>query len=500
MSLSPVQERIVNTKGNLIVRASAGTGKTHTMAAKIAKEINDNKTHKVVAAITFTIKAAQEIKDRLSVDISQHFIGTNNSFAIEEIIKPFMKDVYGSEFDKDMSTDYSIKLDSFTEAIEKIRTEGLLCSYKDNKENFIFELALKILMTSTACKLYLISKYFKIYIDEYQDCDKDMHKLFMYICDKLAIETFVVGDEKQSIYIWRGAYPQAFVSIKDKPNFKTIFMSENHRSCQQIQNYSNLLCPETRKLYTPLSNLNSIIYINATDVNWAIKAISHLDFNKRTALLRYSHNNARLGADELTNNGFDFVYIPVLPIADISTNAAWLYMELAKYIIIHNYSVYDFISEIPVEGDESKKAISVITKLLYNIKKSILNETVFYTKVNKLADYLGYQTSASHLSKLYKTVSDSSFHVAFNADNYKNIAITFHSSKGLEFDQVIIFAEDYDLSKKTDIFNHYVAVTRAKTKLIIISKHNFSSNSFQRNIRSILKQSGLILEDVLIVE
>ncbi|RKJ48335.1 hypothetical protein D7X25_20935 [bacterium 1XD42-8] len=34
-----------------------------------------------------------------------------------------------------------------------------------------------------------------------------MHKLFMYLCDTLKIETFVVGDEKQSIYIWRGAYP-----------------------------------------------------------------------------------------------------------------------------------------------------------------------------------------------------------------------------------------------------------------------------------------------------
>ena len=89
------------------------------MVAKIAKEINENKTHKVIAAITFTIKAAQEIKNRLSVDISQHFIGTNNSFAIEEIIKPFMKDVYGSEFDKDIGTDYSIKLNSFDEAIEK---------------------------------------------------------------------------------------------------------------------------------------------------------------------------------------------------------------------------------------------------------------------------------------------------------------------------------------------------------------------------------------------
>lgn len=79
MTLSPIQQQIVDTKGNLVVRASAGTGKTHTMVAKIAAEIESNRTHKVVAAITFTIKAAQEIKDRLSVDISRHFIGTNNS-------------------------------------------------------------------------------------------------------------------------------------------------------------------------------------------------------------------------------------------------------------------------------------------------------------------------------------------------------------------------------------------------------------------------------------
>ena len=176
--------------------------------------LNDNRTHKVVAAITFTIKAAQEIKDRLSVDITQHFIGTNNRFVIEEIIKPFMKDVYGSDYDIDMSTDYSreAKVKTFQDAINKIKNEGVLCSYTDNKKNFIFELAQEIVKNSTACRLYLQAKYFKIYIDEYQDCDKSMHKLFMYLCDILKIETFVVGDEKQSIYIWRGAYPEAFVS------------------------------------------------------------------------------------------------------------------------------------------------------------------------------------------------------------------------------------------------------------------------------------------------
>ena len=172
MKLSPIQEKIVETPGNLIVRASAGTGKTHTMVNKIAKEIDDNHTHKVIAAITFIIKAAQEIKDRLSVDVVQHFIGTNNSFVIEEVIKPFMKDVYGADFDLDMSTDYSAKVDTFQEAIEKIRNEGILCSYRDNKRNFIFDLAQEIVENSSACRLYLQAKYFKIYIDEYQDCDK----------------------------------------------------------------------------------------------------------------------------------------------------------------------------------------------------------------------------------------------------------------------------------------------------------------------------------------
>ena len=141
MKLSSKQKEIVETPGNLVVTASAGTGKTYTMVNKIAKEIDDNRTHKVIAAITFTKKAAREIRDRLSVDISQHFIGTNNSFVIEEVIKPFMKDVYGADFDLDMGTDYSVKVDNFRDAIEKIRSDGILCSYEDKDNNFIFDLA-----------------------------------------------------------------------------------------------------------------------------------------------------------------------------------------------------------------------------------------------------------------------------------------------------------------------------------------------------------------------
>lgn len=167
MNLTPVQQQIVDTPGNLIVRASAGTGKTHTMVAKIATEIEHNHTHKSIAAITFTIKAAQEIKDRLTIDSSRHFIGTNNSFVIEEIIKPFLKDVYGAEFEVDKS-------------------------------------------------------------------------------------------------IW------------NKPNFHKVFMGDNFRSCQQIQNYSNLLCEETRGLYNPTESLGNIIWITPKQQEWPSEVLQYI--------------------------------------------------------------------------------------------------------------------------------------------------------------------------------------------------------------------------------
>ena len=360
--LSSIQKEIVEQPGNLIVRASAGTGKTHTMVAKIIYDIEHQHTHKVIAAITFTIKAANEIKERLNIDTTNHFIGTTNSFAIEEIIKPFMKDVYGMEYKLDMSTDYSIKAETFENGILQLKENQILCSYEDNKKNFIFQLALDILSKSKACQLYLQAKYFKIYVDEYQDCDKDMHNLFMYICDVLKIDTFVVGDEKQSIYTWRGAYPQAFMSIWDRADFSRKLMRKNFRSNQQIQNYSNLLCKETRDLYTPVEDLSSVIVVCARKDNWIASIIPFLDKEKKCALLRFKNKDARDGAQKLTEENIDFTYIPQTPISNITTETAWLYNAVAKFFILPKYSAYDFRDEIPNEVVGNKKILNYVKK------------------------------------------------------------------------------------------------------------------------------------------
>lgn len=500
--LSPIQQEIVEQKGNLIVRASAGTGKTYTMVEKIVYDIKSNKTYKCIAAITFTIKAANEIKERLKVDSTTHFVGTNNSFVIEEIIKPFMKDVYGMEYKLNIGTDYSVKVDDFDSGVETIRTNQIICSYGDNKRNFVFELALKILIESKACQLYFKAKYFKIYVDEYQDCDKDMHNFFMYICEKLGIELFVVGDEKQSIYMWRGAFPEAFVSIWSRPDFSKKFMNDNYRSCQQIQNYTNLLCEETKNLYVSADEKNSIILIKTSIDNWVEAVKPYINIDEKCALLRYSNKNASSCANSLTDKFVEFTYVPQTPISIITTDEAWLYNSIAKYFILPRYSVYDFRDEIPSESLENKRVVVELRKFLATIEKNLNESNLvnFIRDVKNLAIYLGYRVSESYCEKLYQTILQEEYHSAFKIDMLDKISITFHSAKGLEFEQVILFVSDYKLETPQDIYNHYVACTRAKTKLVMVCfEDEWADKCFLNNINGILEKSNLTVEDVLTV-
>ena len=59
------QQMIIDQVGNIAVSASAGTGKTFTLISKIEKELETYKGHKKIAAITFTIKATNEIKEMM---------------------------------------------------------------------------------------------------------------------------------------------------------------------------------------------------------------------------------------------------------------------------------------------------------------------------------------------------------------------------------------------------------------------------------------------------
>lgn len=502
MPLSDKQKEIIDYKGNLIVSASAGTGKTHTMVAKIESELENNHSHRVIAAITFTIKAAKEIRERMKVDTSECFIGTNNSFVIEEVIKPFARDVYSEISNTGMNTDYSIKLKSFDECLKYLKDEKIICSYKDNRENFVFELALKIVKKSKACQRFLQAKYFKIFVDEYQDCDKTMHEFFMYLCNDLHIEFFIVGDDKQSIYIWRGAYPEAFRSIMKMKNFHNILMRENFRSCIQIQNYSNLLNSDTRDMYKEIDDISNIVFVSSDLEGWSRDVLKYINLEDECALLRFSNNNAEIGAKKLSESGVEFTFIPKTPISDISTEAAWLYTAIVQYCILSRYSIYDFIDDIPEETIDDGKFMSYLKKELNLIETKIKEEDETIIHVRSIAEYLNYSVSDDHIKKMIETINNEEYHPAFKIDELSHVSLTVHSSKGLEYDQVILVANDYALEKQESIFMHYVAATRARNKLIIVKicdEYEWAADSYCEKLQKIISSKGLSLNDIMTI-
>jgi len=124
-------------------------------------ETSKNRTHYKFAVLLVDNKAVNDIKKRLK-NIHENFIGTNDSFVESEIIIPFINDT-------------GLNPDDFSND---------------------FELALEILKDSLVSRQYIISKYKRIFIDNYQDLDEDMTNFFMYLKNSLKIKFFITSAYK----------------------------------------------------------------------------------------------------------------------------------------------------------------------------------------------------------------------------------------------------------------------------------------------------------------
>lgn len=158
--LTEEQLKAIEQEGNVLVLASAGTGKTAVLVNKLIRDIERNKTYKSIAAMTFTIKATAEIRNRLGNLSYNQYIGTLNTFAVEEIIKPFFKDLYDINKEIEIDVKYDDSIMTANEGVKKIQETGIIGTYEDIRKNFIFQLALHIVKKSKACRLYLQAKLF----------------------------------------------------------------------------------------------------------------------------------------------------------------------------------------------------------------------------------------------------------------------------------------------------------------------------------------------------
>lgn len=490
MSDQSLRETIIADDGSIIISAGAGSGKTHLLVTKILYEVRTNRTHYKIAAITFTKKAANEIKDRLGGKLDGNFVGTNDSFVENEIIKPFIKDALGDRFPTEYEVVYSRenKIRSFEEGLNNLKNNYKLGTYFDNEDNFKFQLALKILKNSKVARQYLMAKYSRLYIDEYQDCDKDMHRLFMYIHNQLGLKLFLVGDPKQSIYEWRGAKPFLFKSLFEGVNELNKYrLTENFRCCQEIRNYSNIFLKETQDLFEEFEGEQGKVL----GVNGDYLSLDFLDTKKEIGILVRTNNEAREICKLLNEDGYNFVFVPRTPLDDLGTQNAGFYIELAKFSKNSRYSIYDLLNQIPREVDG--KLFKEIKTIIAPLKSTSLNEEVIEEIIINLFTILDIRLDMKELKSFSNVILTTEYDKAYSGDNFLHRVMTIHSAKGLEFDQVMIFASNYNVLRGRDLNEHYVAVTRGKEKLVVV----LDNDNYLTYLKGLLDSLNLSFEKII---
>ena len=279
---------VTSEKQNLLVLAGAGSGKTRVLVHKIAWEVEAlNKNPASIMAVTFTNKAANEMRSRieslLQNQILDSWVGTFHGLA-HKLLKRFHKEAglesgftildsddqlriikrISKELNLDEATwparqsqwqinawkddglrsrEIDNKTDFYTETINKINKEYEEICKRDDLVDF-GELILRsyeTLKNSPSVKAFFHTRFQSILIDEFQDTNTIQYRWLKEICSEKCSVT-AVGDDDQSIYGWRGAKVEHVNSFtKDYKNAEVVRLEQNYRSSNIILNAANAL-------------------------------------------------------------------------------------------------------------------------------------------------------------------------------------------------------------------------------------------------------------------
>ncbi len=279
--LNEEQSAVVKDDANILLVACPGSGKTRTLTYKVANELSKLDSHKkFVIAITYTNRAANEIKERielLGVSTNQLWIGTIHSFCNEWILKPYsallevLKFGYrimdGNESDNllsDLCSAYNYPrithwdcghYASINGIVQGVQYGGkynnvsaVLQDYFTflDENNFIsYELMLLYshqLLDENPVIAKTLSKLFEIIlVDEYQDTKEIQYHIISKIwhSGQGATRALIVGDPNQTIYGGLGGYPIEKTELEKLSGleFKKLELEQNYRSSSSIVDY-----------------------------------------------------------------------------------------------------------------------------------------------------------------------------------------------------------------------------------------------------------------------
>lgn len=281
------QQAVQHTEGPLLILAGAGSGKTKVLTVRIAHLLAQGVNPYEILAITFTNKAAKEMKSRVESlvgDVANRiwlstfhsfcakflrfeidkFLGYNSNFTIydtsdsQAVIKSALKALnlddkyypvgamiaaisdaknkllFASDFRKQARDFYQQKVADVYEYYERELRKNNALDFDD-----LLLVAVKLLQSNAAVLDKYSHRFRYVMIDEYQDTNHAQYVLAKLLASHWK-NIAVVGDADQSIYAWRGADIQNILDFeKDYPNCTSIKLEQNYRSTKIILDAAN---------------------------------------------------------------------------------------------------------------------------------------------------------------------------------------------------------------------------------------------------------------------
>lgn len=311
------QEAVKHMEGPLLILAGAGSGKTTMMTHRIAYMLEKGVSPYNILAVTFTNKAAGEMKDRIEsltggtrgmwvmtfhamcVRILRNHgevLGFKNGFSIYDesdkkaLLKRIVKDlkidekiypvsylgsVISSCKEAEEDPDDYIENNSMNfkaETVAKVYARYMEDLQQNNAMDFddLLWNAVKLFEASSEVLSYYQERFKYIMVDEYQDTNYLQYKLIHALAEK-SHNLCVVGDDDQCIYQWRGADIRNILDFeKDFPETKVIKLEQNYRSDANILDLANSVIANNRnrkakELWTDRNEGSKITYRRLED-------------------------------------------------------------------------------------------------------------------------------------------------------------------------------------------------------------------------------------------
>lgn len=297
----PQKEAVLATEGPLLIIAGAGAGKTRVLTHRILHLITKGVAPEAVLAITFTNKAAKEMRERVRAMVSRDplarrshtipFISTFHALGVEilreqyahfglprhftildknDSLRAVKEAVTRASYDPKSFEPAKIlgiisrekgKMTTLSEFREKGLGEyilGIAAEVWEQYERILKEesaldfddLLLKptvLLKNNVVVRTHYQNIWRYIHVDEYQDTNQVQYELARILAEK-SRNIAVVGDIDQNIYSWRGATIKNILDFeKDYPDAKVVLLEENYRSTQTILSAANRIIEKNKE-------------------------------------------------------------------------------------------------------------------------------------------------------------------------------------------------------------------------------------------------------------